>query len=310
MQTDSGALAGRTIRVSSIDDPRLDVYRNQKDAWLRAQRIGGTGLDTTLETPLGTGLFMAEGELVVRQLVRAVALGRGWRVRSVLISENRLGPMSQGEHALSQLPPSVPIYLGDGDTLSAIVGFDLHRGVLVCGERPMPDQAWSLDRLIAQRRAIVVLEDLANHDNMGGLFRNAGALIGAEHAGVLLSPRSCDPLYRKALRVSIGQALHVPHAVAGDWPGDLERLANAGFETLALTPAPDAVDIDEIEPIGPTDHDRRLAIVLGAEGPGLTNAAMDACQRRVRIPVRLEADSLNVATAGAIAMHRLWSLRG
>lgn len=322
----------RAIRIASIDDPRVAVYRNQKDAWLRVQNArrepigplpGGTGLlrPTSAEhhpaSPSGGaghedeidagpgrgGLFMAEGELVVRQLLRAAQEGRGFRLRSLLISDARLATMGD---ALARLDERTPIYLAEGPLLAGIVGFALHRGVLACGERAGPGEpdAWTADRLRAERRLIVVLEDLANHDNVGGIFRNIGALAGAAAAGVLLSPRCCDPLYRKALRVSVGQALHVPFAVAADWPGELARLAEAGFETLALTPAPDAVPIAEVAPS--SDGGRPLALVLGAEGPGLTPGAMSSCARRVRIPVRAEADSVNVATACAIALHALW----
>ena len=296
------------VRITSLDDPRVAVYRNQKDAWLRVRsaiEAGVPAYDAGVGLPAAAaakGLFMAEGDLVVRQLIRANALERGPKVLSVLISDNRAETMAD---ALAELPPGIPVYVGDGETRSGSVGCGLHRGVLACGVRP-PD-LWTPARLASERRLIVVLEDLANHDNVGGIFRSVGALAGPDDAGVLLSPRCCDPLYRKALRVSIGQALHVPYAVERRWPEGLADLVSAGFEVLALTPASGAADLNEIARAAP-DPSRRIALLLGAEGPGLTAEAMAQASRPVRIPVLPEADSLNVATAGAIALHRLWPL--
>ena len=309
------------IRITNIDDPRVAIFRNQKDAWLTVRRnlaaqahahtqthshpqgISGTGLDDRI-----AGLFMAEGELVVRQLVQSE-----FPVHSVLMGEARLESTAD---LRADLSADVPVYVADGPTIAAIVGFDLHRGLLAAGIRPRPSPH-TLESLAAplptasgtgSHRTLIVLEELANHDNIGAIFRNAAALIGADHAGVVLSPRCADPLYRKALRVSIGQALRVPFCWADDedkpWPHPLTHLATLGYRVLALTPADDAVDIADV----PRDS-TPTALVLGAEGPGLTDAAMRACTHRVRIPIRAEADSLNVATTAAVALHALVPLR-
>lgn len=297
------------IRITNIDDPRVAIYRNQKDAWLTVRRNLArhagphTGLDDRI-----AGLFMAEGELVVRQLLRS-----DFPVHSILMGEARL---ESTEDLRAALPAEVPVYVADGPTIAAIVGFDLHRGLLAAGIRPSPPRH-TLDSLAApldttgsdgSRRTLIVLEELANHDNIGAIFRNAAALVGADRAGVVLSPRCADPLYRKALRVSIGQALRVPFCWADHWPGALTHLASLGYRTLALTPAADPIDIADV-PRAVSGDDQPLALVLGAEGPGLTESAMQACAHRVRIPIRAEADSLNVATTAAVALHALVPLR-
>jgi tRNA G18 (ribose-2'-O)-methylase SpoU len=146
----------------------------------------------------------------------------------------------------------------------------------------------------------VVLEDLSNADNVGAVFRNVGALAG-EGAAVVLSPGCCDPLYRKSLRVSMGQALRVPFTRAAPWPEALEQVGRAGFEVLGLTPDPGAMDIGRYK----RPEGRRLALLLGAEGPGLTEAAFRRCRVRVRIPMDPGADSLNVATSLAVALAGL-----
>ncbi len=299
------------IRIANIDDPRVAIYRNQKDAWLTVRRNLARhtgprrGPDTGLDDRIA-GLFMAEGELVVRQLLQS-----DFPVHSILMGEARLESTAD---LRADLPPHVPVYVADGPTIAAIVGFDLHRGVLAAGIRPSPSPH-TLDTLAARladgsRRTLIVLEELANHDNIGAIFRNAAALVGRGRAGVVLSPRCADPLYRKALRVSIGQALRVPFCWADDepWPAPLTRLADLGYRTLALTPAAGAIDIADVPRAVPRDS-QPLALVLGAEGPGLTHAAMHACTHRVRIPIRAEADSLNVATTAAVALHALVPLR-
>ena len=278
-----------TIEVADPADPALDrllaPYRNQKDAWLRAQRDGSTGR--------GGGLFMAEGELVVRALVESGARS-GHRVVSVLCTPTRLGGMAE---VLGRLPAGAPVLVAERGVIEQIVGFDLHRGILALGERASPPTA---DELIARCRVLVVCEDLANHDNTGAVFRNLACLAG-EEAGVLLSPGCCDPLYRKSLRVSMGHALRLPFARLEPWPGGLERLAGAGFTTLALTPGDGAEDIRAIK----HNANIRLAILLGAEGSGLTGGALARAARRVRIPMAPGADSLNVATALAVALSHL-----
>ena len=274
-----------TIEVADLADAGLDSllgpYRNQKDAWLRACRDGGTGLSD--------GLFMAEGELVVRTLLESEH-----RVVSVLCTPTRLEGMA-GD--LAALPPETPILVAERRVIESVVGFDLHRGILALGERSAPPTA---GELIERCRVLVVCEDLANHDNTGAVFRNLACLVG-EGAGVLLSPGCCDPLYRKGLRVSMGHALRLPFARLEPWPSGLEKVVAAGLETVALTPAGDAENILTLE----HNPNTKLAFLVGAEGPGLTAATMGLASRRVRIPMAAGADSLNVATSLAVALSHL-----
>lgn len=283
----------RITPIHDRDDPRVGPFLNQKDAWLRAAHnprspdapdgeSAGTG-----GTPVGGGLFMAEGRLVVEHL-----LASGHAVESVLVGEGRIASLAD---LLARVPEGVPIYAADRRVMGEITGFDLHRGLLACGRRPPGRDAGELARAC---RALVVLEDLANHDNLGSVFRSV-AVLGGAGVGVLLSPRCCDPLYRKALRVSMGHALRVPYAWAGSWPGVLEELPSLGYEVLALDPNPGA------EPIDRARVPERPALVFGAECPGLSEAARRVAGRRVGIPQAPGADSLNISVAAAVALHRL-----
>jgi tRNA G18 (ribose-2'-O)-methylase SpoU len=265
------ASRGRTCIVDAAD-ARLADYADLRGEGARPDR-----------SLARRGLLMAEGDLVVRQLLRS-----RYRVRSVLGTPLRLDALGGALVGLG-----APVYEAEQGVMNALVGFDIHRGVLACADRGEPV---GLDGLLRSASSLVVLEDLANHDNMGGIFRNVAAL--APGAAVVLSPGCCDPLYRKAIRVSLGHALHVPFARAPDWPADLARVAAAGFTTIGLTPDAGAEDIREVRV-------RRPGLVLGAEGPGLTAWALAAVHRRVRIPMPGGADSLNLAVACGIALHRL-----
>jgi tRNA G18 (ribose-2'-O)-methylase SpoU len=191
--------------------------------------------------------------------------------------------------------------------MTSITGFHLHRGCLALGERPRP-VPWQdiitgvtqIPKPNAQRPiVVVVLERVANADNVGGVFRNAAAL-GAD--AVLLDSVSTDPLYRKAIRTSMGAALLVPFARAEPWPGVLHDLRERGFAVIAMTPARSAPTLREtVEGIA----GRRAAIVLGHEGEGLTRTALDACEYHARIPITGGIDSLNVAAAAAVALYEL-----
>lgn len=226
---------------------------------------------------------MAEGELVVRTLLSS-DLG----VHSVLVAENRVGPMADVFQGLT-----APVFVASRGVVEKIVGFDMHRGVLAAGYRPPVP---TLEQVCSQSRTLIVLEAMANHDNMGSLFRSAAALAGVDAVGFVLCPQCCDPLYRKAVRVSMGTALRVQWTTAENWPGCLDLIRNKGFTSYALTPGEEAADLRTL-PRG-----ERCAIVLGAEGPGLTEAAMAECDQRVRIGMDSGVDSLNVAVAGAIAL--------
>ncbi len=267
------------IPIDRADDPRVADFLNIRDAQLAGEF-----------SPAGPR-YMAEGELVVETMLRAAR-----PAESVLLLPTRLETM--GELLARHLPPGAPVYLASQSVMDAIVGIHLHRGVLALGRRwPLP----TLSDILRDATSALVLEDLTNHDNMGGLFRAAAAL-GGERPVVILSPRSCDPLYRKSLRVSIGHALRVPYTVASDWPGALDAINAAGFATIAMTPS-GSLDLTELsrDPARPA----RPAIVLGTEGRGLSDDAMSRCTHRARIAMNEGVDSLNVVIAGAIALHAL-----
>lgn len=280
--------------IADPADPRVDLYRDQTDAWLRAGHHpdappGSTG------TGYPAGLFMAEGELVLHHL-----LVSRYEPVSVFLTPRRLGSLGP---ALGALPGSVPVYVAERRVMSEVCGFDIHRGVLAAARRGEAPDPFGL---AARARTLVVLEDLTNHDNVGSIFRSAAAIAGLDRTAVLLSPRCCDPLYRKAVRVSMGLALRLPFATLADWPGGLARLRELGHETIALTPGPASDPIREPGRRRP----ERVALVVGSEGPGLTRGAIDACERSVRIPIAAGVDSLNAGVAAAIALHELAGMHG
>lgn len=272
------------IHVDSPDDPRLADYRAVRD-----RDLLGDGARR--------GLFVGESRLVVE---RMVALGVG--LRSVLVERRHVGWMRE---LLAQADrPDVPLIIAPADVLRSVVGFDVHRGVLAIGIRPAPS-ATTLDAVLPARDrraprdrcAVLVLEDINNADNMGGLYRNAAA-FGVD--AVLLSPQCHDHLYRKAIRVSLGHALAIPTARSTDWPHDLRRLRDEWDLTLvAAATSADAV------PIGDFPPPARLALAVGAEFSGLSETVLRLSDARVRIPMARGVDSLNVATAAAICLHRL-----
>jgi tRNA G18 (ribose-2'-O)-methylase SpoU len=265
------------VPITDPADPRVDDYRELHDARARRRREAA-GDD-------GPGFFVAEGGHAVERL-----LASGWRVRSVLLDRIRLealGPALAGLDA--------PVLLADQPTLRAVAGFPVHRGVLAAADRwALPEPA----AVLAGARRIAVLEDVNDHENLGVIFRCAGSL-GVE--AVLLSPRCCDPLYRRSVRVSMGHVLAVPWTRLEPWPEGLAAVRAAGFRLAALTPALDADPLPDWSP----GAGERIAVLLGAEGPGLSPAALAASDRRLTIPMRRTADSLNVASAAAIAFYAL-----
>lgn len=299
------------IPIDDLDDPRLLPFANQRDQWLRARHrphlTGEPGHPVPESEVTGTGLpgdlFIAEGDKVVAQLVASPH-----ETLSVMVSDHRLDhhlPFLDG------LDPGVPVYRVARTVIDKVAGFNIHRGLLACGKRT---QQGSPVDLVRRAGLAVVLEDLTNHDNVGGIFRNVRALAPAAPswkpdaefpACVLLTPRCCDPLYRKALRVSMGNALHVPFAFLDEWPGDLGSLVAEGGDLIAMTPAHDSVDLDEWG----TTPGRTPLVVMGTEGPGLASTTLDATRASggwtVRIDIDDEADSLNVSVACALVLHHL-----
>jgi tRNA G18 (ribose-2'-O)-methylase SpoU len=261
------------IGVDDPADPRLADFRDLTRADRRPDRPGGRGL------------VLAEGVPVVRRL-----LDSPYPVRAVFGVPARVADLA-GELA----GVAAPVYAGSADLLAQVVGFHLNRGVLASADRaPAPE----LGTLLASARRLAVLEGVNDHENLGALFRNAAAL-GVD--AVLLGDRCADPLYRRSVRVSMGHVLRVPFAPLPHWPADLDRLRALGFTVLALTPQAPSVPLSEVDPAGLD----RAAVLLGAEGPGLTGAALAAADLRIRIPMRPGVDSLNIATAAAIAFHHL-----
>jgi tRNA G18 (ribose-2'-O)-methylase SpoU len=258
------------ISIDDPDDPRVADYREVRERDLVGRQ----------------GSFIAEGQVVLEKLLRA---GRH-PVRSVLIADKRLarlGPLLAG------LGEAVPVYAASQAVMDAVAGFPIHRGILAVGTRCEADAETLLAGL--PRDALVMgLAGIANHDNMGGLFRNAAA-FGVD--ALLLDDGCCDPLYRKAIRVSVGAALTVPFARAGGAEDLMARLAGQGFSVVALSPRGET-DLAELEPAA------RTAVLFGAEGPGLPQAVLGLA-RTVRIEMAGGFDSLNVATTSGIVLHQM-----
>lgn len=234
----------------------------------------------------GHDAFIAEGRLVVQRLFDQPR----FHVRSVLVTPAALDALRD-----LLVPSPAEILVADAALLHDVTGFNLHRGCLALAERPAP---FSLDDLLVVDGPVLVLEQVGNPDNVGGAFRNAAA-FGA--SGVILSPGCSDPLYRKAIRTSMGATLSMPFTTALAWPEALDRLRQAEWSTIALhTSAP-----RELREVVGSVRGRRVAFVLGHEGAGLSEAAFGSCLEQARIPMGPGADSLNVATAAAVALYEL-----
>jgi tRNA G18 (ribose-2'-O)-methylase SpoU len=229
------------------------------------------------------GFFVAEGMLAVEALVASP-----YRVRTVLADER------WADRARAAVGDRAPVVVRPAAEVAAIAGFAFHRGVLASADRGEPADPAAL---VAGAGLVAVTEGLGDHENLGALFRNAAA-FGVD--AVLLDPTTADPLYRRSVRVSLGHVLRVPFARLPALPGGLEVVRSAGLEVVALTPAPDAPPLRDLPQDG-----RPRALVVGAEGPGLTAATLAAVDHRARIPLAAGVDSLNVATAAAIAFHLL-----
>lgn len=258
--------------VTDPDDPRLDDFRDLNS------------IDRRPDLPTGKGLVIAEGVLVVQRM-----LASRFSPHALLGTDRRLAELKDD---LAGAEP--PYYRVSADVMARVVGFHLNRGVLAAARRvPEPGVA----QLVEGARAIAVLEGVNDHENLGSIFRNAAGL-GVD--AVVLGGGCADPLYRRAVRVSMGHALLVPYARATNWPGDLVTLKASGFRLLAMTPHLQACALPEAMAAA---RDDRIAVLVGAEGPGLTPAAQRLSDVRVRIPMSRGTDSLNVATAAALAFY-------
>ena len=270
---DGGA---RFEAIEDAADPRLDDYRDLRDAALRVRQ----------------GVFIAES----REVVRLLLAGTRFRARSVLATPPALAALRP---ALDAAVPAPRVLVAHHDVIREVAGFDFHRGCLAVGERGAEP---ALDALVVPpgARLVLVLEDVSNPDNVGAIFRNAMAFAVD---GVLLSARSVDPLYRKAIRVSMGGSLRVPFARLSDWAGGLARLRAAGYTVVALTPSAAALALDRLGIQQPLPD--RVALLVGSEGHGLGAEARAAADLDIRIPMAPGVDSLNVATAVGIALFHL-----
>ncbi|WIM85977.1 RNA methyltransferase [Candidatus Mycobacterium wuenschmannii] len=264
-----------TANVVDIDDPsdeRLDNFRDLNS------------IDRRPDLPSGKGLVIAEGVLVVQRM-----LASPFRPLAFLGTDRRLvelGADLDGNPA--------PYYRVSANVMAEAVGFHLNRGVLAAARRE-PDR--SVADVVDGARTVAVLEGVNDHENLGSIFRNAA---GLDVDAVVFGSGCADPLYRRAVRVSMGHALLVPFARATEWPGELKMLQQNGFRLLAMTPGDGAKALPEAMA---TVHGERAAILVGAEGPGLSHAALKASDLRVRIPMSRGTDSLNVATAAALAFY-------
>jgi tRNA G18 (ribose-2'-O)-methylase SpoU len=254
------------FRIDRFDDSRLAGYRNVSDA----------------EFLLRRNRFVAEGRLVVGRLLTA-----GHRVDSILVNDASFQAL---QPALASVAPDVPVYVCDTGGFAALTGFHLHRGCLALAERPA---SRALIDVVRATDVVLVLEGVTDADNVGSAFRNAAAF----GASVVLTDTCCDPLYRKAIRTSMGTVLRTPYARATDWPSDLDAIKGEGFTVVALTPRENAVDLSTCA------RPQRVALVVGSEGSGLTATTEAISDVRARIPISAAVDSLNVATATGIALH-------
>lgn len=284
------------IQITDRGDPRIAPFIGVRERDL----TGGTD-----------GRFIVEGKVALHILLTRAR----FEVERLFLCETRLAPLTD---ILQHVPENVPIYTAPQSLMDEVVGFPIHRGVLACARKGQPlglnsllsdhpgldpglpsarpDGSQEIPDQVRNSRVLLVLNQISNHDNVGAAFRNAAA-FGAD--GVLLDAGSCDPLYRKSIRVSSGASLWLPYHHGGTGPEQIEALKAAGYTIWAMTPRGDAKPLHALSPPD------KLAILLGAEGPGLPDDLITACQP-VRIPMRAGFDSVNVATAGAIALSHVF----
>ena len=273
MSSAVGAALPRIV-IDDPSDPRLDDYRNLNHS------------DHRPDLPGGKGLVIAEGLLVVPRLLES-----RFPVRSIVGFESRLDSLAEVHP-----DPGVPVYQVTREVLAEVAGFDMHRGLLAAADRAAE---LSVEDVLRDARTVCVLEGVGDHENIGSIFRNAA---GLNVDAVLFGAGCADPLYRRVVRVSMGHVLRLPFAhlegTRTTWQRSLDELKDRGFTVVSLTPNPEAVHLATAM----AEHDK-VALLLGAEGPGLTEHAMRATDVRARIPMAPGTDSLNVATAGAVAFY-------
>jgi tRNA G18 (ribose-2'-O)-methylase SpoU len=263
------------VRLDSLESDDLRDYRDLTDVVLRR-----------LSEPAG-GLYIAESTKVIERALRA-----GHRPRSVLTIDKWLPEV---EGLIADQDPDLPVYVGSAELLQSLTGFNLHRGALAAMHRP---QLKSVAETVRHATRIIVLEDIVDHTNVGAIFRSVAGL-GAD--AVLITPRCADPLYRRSVRVSMGTVLQIPWTRLPEWPEGRTVLTELGFSLAALALAPDAVTLDQYAANAP----ERIALVVGTEGDGLSRAALAAADTVVTIPMMHGVDSLNVASASAVALYAL-----
>ncbi len=266
----------RILHVEDLQDSRLDEYLRLSEAHLR------------MRTDVENGLYIAESTKVVQRAINA-----GHVPRSFLLAEKHLGQLTEEFNRF----PTAPIFVGDDRQLEDLVGFHLHRGAMAAMNRPEP---LDLNNVLENSSRIAILEDIADHTNLGAIIRSASGL-GID--AVLLTPKCVDPWYRRSARVSMGTVFDLPWVRLESWPDDMAKLKDHGYELLAMELTDDAVALNEVQ-INPG---QKIAMILGNEGRGVTQEALDTVDRTVIIPMHREVDSLNVGAASAIAFWHLCS---
>jgi tRNA G18 (ribose-2'-O)-methylase SpoU len=264
--------------INDPDDARLDNFRDLNS------------IDRRPDLPSGKGLVIAEGVLVVQRM-----LASPFTPLAFLGTDRRLTELTA-----DLAGNAAPFYRVSAEVMAEAIGFHLNRGVLAAARR-IPER--SVEQVADGARTIAILEGVNDHENLGSIFRNAA---GLDVDAVVFGSGCADPLYRRAVRVSMGHALLVPYARVAEWPADLNTLRQVGFRLLAMTPASDAATLSAAMT---AMRGERVAILVGAEGPGLSHAALKASDQRVRVPMSRGTDSLNVATAAALAFYERASAR-
>ncbi|MFD1376250.1 TrmH family RNA methyltransferase [Micrococcus antarcticus] len=266
----------RILPVADLADSRLDEYLRLSEANLR------------MRSDVENGLYIAESTKVVQRAINA-----GHVPRSFLLAEKHLDQLTEEFNRF----PDAPIFIGDDRQLQDLVGFHLHRGAMAAMNRPEP---LDLDEVLEASSRVAILEDIADHTNLGAIIRSASGL-GVD--AVLLTPKCVDPWYRRSARVSMGTVFDLPWVRMLSWPEDIQTLKRHGYEMLAMELTEDAIPLNEVE----IKSGQKVAMILGNEGRGVTDEVLAAVDRTVIIPMYREVDSLNVGAASAIAFWHLCS---